>query len=63
MSNTETIQKLTPKKRSQIIAFRLPVEIYQEYEQKCLELQQPMTNLLRQTVNEFLDSLKGDLNN
>lgn len=63
MSNTETIQKLTPKKSSQVLSFRLPADLYSQYEQRCLELQQPMTDLLRQSVTEFLDSLKGDLNN
>lgn len=63
MSKSKIAQIRQPKK-TQVLSFRVPVEMYHEYEQTCLELQQPMTSIVRQAIFEFLESIKkGHLNN
>lgn len=40
--------------KTQVITFRLPYSVYDNYERNCIELQVSMSQVLRQAVNKFL---------
>lgn len=51
----ESEDKKTKKKVSQVISFRLPVNVYENYERKCIEGRITMTDIIRKAVLNYLN--------
>lgn len=47
-------QKNSRQKKSQVIGCRLPYQVYEDYEQRCIELQIQMSEVLRQAIQRFM---------
>jgi hypothetical protein len=44
------------KKKSQVVTFRLPFNVYEKYEQFCIEEQIYMADILKKAVNQALQT-------
>jgi hypothetical protein len=42
------------KKQTQVIGCRLPFEVYEAYERKCIEEQITMSNLIKEGIVKFI---------
>ena len=47
-------QQNSTQKKSQVIGCRLPYQVYENYEKRCIELQIEMSEILRQAVQKFM---------
>lgn len=47
-------QQNSTQKKSQVIGCRLPYQVYENYEKRCIELQIEMSEILRQAVEKFM---------
>jgi hypothetical protein len=55
MSTVKPKKQKAESKKTQVITFRLPHEIYLRYEQKCIEQRIPMSQISRQAVLAFMN--------
>ena len=55
-------EKKNIKETTQVLTFRMPKSKYEVFEKTCLEQRHPMSKIMRDAVNKYLDK-KLTLNN